>query len=455
MKFKDLTLRFLVVTVALIIVSGLTASDLFAKEKEEAGAKILAKIGDKVITDADLEAELEQIPVYARKRFLKKEGKKDILDKMIKDELLYQAALDKKLDQDPEIKKNLENMRKRILSNAYFTKYIRNKTRADEEAIKKYYEEHKSEYRIPPKVKIRHILVSSKNKAEEIKSKLEKGADFKELAKSESIHEPTKSNGGYIGWVTENGNVPYLGNVPEITDVIFKLEKDDITGPIKTIKGYHIIKIEDKKSEEYRDIEQVKNQISDALMVSDEEIEKYYKEHPDKYKQDARIKISHIQFDTKEDAEKVLKELKNNASFTEMAKVYSKDKSSANSGGSLGYVKKNGYIRGIGKNPEITQALFQLEEGELSEVLQSKKGYHIFKIDTKEPERLKPLAEVRTLVRNQLLRKRKEENLDKAFEDLKKKYDCVVYYDQLTDSPEAALKDDEEQKGLPGLFTKP
>ena len=432
---------------------GLISSDLLAEDKNNSGSKVLAKLGDIEITEADLNAELEQIPVYARKRFLKKEGKKDILDKMIKDQLLYNAALEMEMDKDPEIKKNLDNMKKRILSNAYFTKYIRDSVKSDDSAINKYYEDHKTEYRIPPKVKIRHILKNTKNEAQEIKKKLLKGSNFNILAKEESTHDATKSNGGYIGWVNENNNIPYLGDIPEIRDVIFKQKKDDLTDPIKTSFGYHIIKIDDIKPEEYRDIEQVRNQISDALLVSDEDINKYYKENQDKYKQEARLKISHIQFDTKDEAEKVLKELKDNASFTEMAKAHSVDKSSANSGGSLGYIKENGYIRGVGKDINITDALFKLNQGELSEVVQSKKGSHIFKVDEKEAEKLKSLDEVKTLVRNQLLRESKEKNLNNAFDNLKKKYNCVVFYDNLTDSPESDF--DEQEQGLPGLFQKP
>ena len=78
--------------------------------------------------------------------------------------------------------------------------------------------------------------------------------------------------------------------------------------------------------------------------------------------------------------------------------------------------------------------------------------FHIFKIDGKEPERLKTLDEVKTLVRNQLLRESKEENLNNAFENLKKKYNCHVFYDALTDSPESDMDDSEQ--GLPGLFPK-
>jgi len=450
MKFKGFKLLIPVIILSAFVLTGIIFSDLYAAKKEEPKPKVLAKIGDRVITEADLDAELEQIPVYARKRFLKKEGKKDILDKMVKDELLYQAALDMKLDQDPEIKRNLENMKKRILSNAYFTQYIRDDMKSNDEKIKKYYEEHKAEYKIPAKVKIRHILQDTKNRAEDIKAKLDKGEDFINLAKSESTHDATKNNGGYIGWVAQNNSIPYLGNVSEITDVIFKLAKNDITEPIKSAMGYHIIKIEDMKPEEYRSLDQVKNQISDALMVSEADIEKYYNDHLDEYKQDARIKISHIQFETKDTADKVRKELIDGASFIELAKVHSTDKSSANSGGSVGYVKKNGYIRGIGKDTAITDELFKLEEENLSSVFQSKKGYHVFKINEKEPERQKSLEEVKTLVRNQLLRESKELNMNRSFDNLKKKYKCTVNYDELEDSPESEIEQDNQ--GMPALF---
>jgi len=233
--------------------------------------------------------------------------------------------------------------------------------------------------------------------------------------------------------------------------IIFKLKKDQFSDPIKTDKGFHIIKVEDAKPEEFRKLDEVKSQIADKLSVSDQDVEKYYNEHPEKYKDEAKIKISHIQFDSKEEAEKVLKELKGKASFSEMAKQYSKDKSSASSGGSIGDLKRNGYIRGVGKEQEITDTLFKLPEGALSDVLKSTKGYHIFRIDKIEPEKQKPLNDVKTLVRNQLLREQKEAGLESAFDNLKKKYKCTVSYDLLTDSPESEMETGEDQ-GIQNMF---
>jgi foldase protein PrsA len=89
---------------------------------------------------------------------------------------------------------------------------------------------------IVPKISV--ILTDTKEKADQIKARLGKGEDFKEVAKTDSIQEQTKTNGGYIGWVNENGNIPFLGDTPELMGIIFKLKKDQISDPIKTAKGF-------------------------------------------------------------------------------------------------------------------------------------------------------------------------------------------------------------------------
>lgn len=112
-----------------------------------------------------------------------------------------------------------------------------------EAEVKEAYENYK------PDLKARHILVKDKKTAEEVKAKLDKGGDFAGLAKEYSTDTGTAAKGGDLGWFS-TGEM-----VPEFETAAAKLKKDEISKPVKSEFGYHIIQLQDKKEKEsYKDM---------------------------------------------------------------------------------------------------------------------------------------------------------------------------------------------------------
>lgn len=111
-----------------------------------------------------------------------------------------------------------------------------------------------------PDIKARHILVKDKKTAEEVKAKLDKGEDFAELAKEYSTDTGSAANGGDVGWFG-TGEM-----VPEFEKAALKMKKDEISEPIKSEYGYHIIQLLDKKEKEsYKDMKKdLENQLKVA-----------------------------------------------------------------------------------------------------------------------------------------------------------------------------------------------
>lgn len=107
-----------------------------------------------------------------------------------------------------------------------------------EEDLKKYYEENKESL---DKVNASHILVETEAEAKAVKDRLDKGEDFAEIAKEVSKDEGTKAGGGALG------EAPASKYVPEFSEAVLKLNKGEISEPVKTTYGYHIIKLESKK----------------------------------------------------------------------------------------------------------------------------------------------------------------------------------------------------------------
>nr|WP_303874616.1 peptidylprolyl isomerase [Tepidanaerobacter acetatoxydans] len=130
----------------------------------------------------------------------------------------------------------------------------------EENEIKSYFDANKESFDTKEQVKASHILVDSEDKAKEVKTKLLNGEDFAELAKNYSIDTANNQRGGELGFFARGEMVP------EFENVAFSLEVGEISEPVKTDFGYHIIKVEDKKQAKEAMYEESKEDIRNILL---------------------------------------------------------------------------------------------------------------------------------------------------------------------------------------------
>ncbi len=220
--------------------------------------KVVAKVGAIEITLGDLDQavtdlaqQLQNVPEAQRRA--------RALDTLVDVYSLAQKATAEGLDKDPVVKRQLALLRARALHNNYFQNKIRPTIK--DEAIKARYEKEVAGAETPQEVSARHILVKTEEEAKEIINELDGGADFVELAKAKSTG-PSGANGGDLG---------YFGAgrmVPAFEQAAFAMEKGQYTKePVKTQFGYHIIKVEDKRSQPAPTFEATKDQIQQLLMT--------------------------------------------------------------------------------------------------------------------------------------------------------------------------------------------
>ena len=151
--------------------------------------------------------------------------------------------------------------------------------------------------------------------------------------------------------------------------------------------------------------EYYRTHLKDRAGVADEKVAQYYEAHKDEYKTRARARVRMIVSSDKKAANETLAELKKDPKkFEQLARERSKDESTASSGGLLGWVTDGGYIRGLGKDPAVNEAVFALSEGQISEVIRAKKGsFVIVKVESLQPATYRPLEEVRRRIADDLL----------------------------------------------------
>jgi peptidyl-prolyl cis-trans isomerase C len=253
---------------------------------------VVAKINGTEIHQSDLataEEEAGQLPPMSPN------AKRDYLVQFMADVLLVsKAAEDKKMADTPEFKRKFAFTRNKLLMEQLLQTTA--KAALTEKAMHEVYDEAIKQMGQEQEVHARHILIraatgdekASKDAEDKIKAviaRLKKGEDFAKIA-AEVTEDPSgKANGGDLG---------YFGKeqmVPEFSEVAFKLDKGQISEPVKTQFGWHVLKVEDKRAKTPPKFEDVKPQIENFVtrkaqaelvtsLRANAKLEKMYKDEP-------------------------------------------------------------------------------------------------------------------------------------------------------------------------------
>ncbi len=253
-----------------VLMFGLLMGNVAAKEKEV----VLAEIGPYKLTKKEFEAKLESAPPQIKMILAHQpELKKALVDRWVEMALLSLGARDAKLDQDPQVKLKIEEATNQILAQAYLEREVLSQTKpVSEKEIKRYYESHKDRYVEPEAIRARHILIEvpqgaspeeeakALKKAREIRQKVLKGEDFAKLAQKYSADPGTKEKGGDLGFFTRGQMVK------EFEEAAFALKPGEVSQPVRTAFGYHLIKVEEKRPAREKSLTEVKEQVKEEIL---------------------------------------------------------------------------------------------------------------------------------------------------------------------------------------------
>jgi peptidyl-prolyl cis-trans isomerase C len=231
---------------------------------------VILRIGDEKITAGEFASFIESLPEQVRGQ-ARGSARKQLAENLIKVKLIAQEARRKQADQDKLFKLQSAYQVDNLLAVYYLNNYLKTAKFSDEE-LKKYYDEHKKDYDV---MRGRHILIrfagsqvplkpnqkdltdaEALAKAQELRKRLQAGADFAQIAKEESDDAGSGANGGSLG---EFRHGTMVGPFDEAAGA---LPLGEISEPVKTPYGYHLIQIQSRSAKTF---DEVKDEIDKKM----------------------------------------------------------------------------------------------------------------------------------------------------------------------------------------------
>jgi peptidyl-prolyl cis-trans isomerase C len=226
--------------------------------------KVVLTVGEEKITAEQFDHYLDIVPEQYRSQFRTPAGRRRFAENVTQAIIMAQEAHRRNLDQSPLFKDEMALQTDSVLSQL-LTREMMSTTKVDEAAERAYFDQHKEEYVL---IKASHILIRFKGstlpakpgqkelteeealaKAQEIRKKIVDGGDFAAIAKAESDDVVSGPKGGDLGPPFGHGRMQ-----PPFEAAAFKLSVGEVSEPVKTQLGYHIIKVEQKTEKTFVEV---------------------------------------------------------------------------------------------------------------------------------------------------------------------------------------------------------
>jgi parvulin-like peptidyl-prolyl isomerase len=203
---------------------------------------VVAKVGKLKITQSEFQRKLGEVSQGYQDYVLSPNGRRQFLDVLIREKLVLAAAQQSEVPRSADFRAQLDKLRREeeervreggeYLLTTMWAEDLRRRglTSVDEPDVRAYLEKH------PVEVEMRHVLLGTAEKAEEVAKRLRGGANFAKVAQAESLDAASAANGGALP-PSLYGEV-----IPELEEVVFRMRVGEIGGPLKSKFGYHVLR---------------------------------------------------------------------------------------------------------------------------------------------------------------------------------------------------------------------
>lgn len=191
------------------------------------------------------------------------------------------------------------------------------------------------------------------------------------------------------------------------------------------------------------------NELASKINITETDLQTFYSANKDNYIEPAKATISHILVDDEQQAKDLIERISNGEDFAELAKQFSKDESTKQTGGKIATeVQKGSYIPGIGTHDQLSEKIFATEPPNvLEEPFKTEKGFEIVKVESIIPERQMSFDEVRQQVMSTLANQKRQDVQRDFIKQMMDKYNVIVHTSALGSAQENDSEADPDTKG--------
>ena len=271
--------------IVLLLLVCVSAAALLAGCGNKQEGAVVARVGNTNITELEFRRRLEQLSPFARQQYSTPEGMLEFLDHMVEEEIVYQAARDAGYQNDPDVVRTVRAFERRMMIQAYYAAEIEAGIEVPEEEVVQYYDEYDELFQQPARIRFRQIMTSSRQAAEAARRRVLSGEGFADVARAVSIDTASRETGGLMSPLSRGASNPTVGMDAEFIDSLFDWKVGEVTDVMRSGKGWHVIRIEDKNEAGKKPLEDVREVILNNLkpaaaqQLYEETIERYRKRY--------------------------------------------------------------------------------------------------------------------------------------------------------------------------------
>ncbi|MDD3627359.1 MAG: peptidyl-prolyl cis-trans isomerase [bacterium] len=423
------------------------ASLLFFSSCDNKKDKVIIKINDYKIYESELNS--------ARELF-RNATDEELIEMIIKRNILYLEALRLDLDKSEKIQKKLEHQQKSINFQIFYEETIKDKVIVSEEEIKSEFEENKYRFNNPDYESMKEFFEKKvrRNKEEELVNEYANSlrSKYKIEVKTDLIKDAEWPK------VKDNSIILVI-----INDEI-KISSNELAAEIRYMKGIdryftdtfeqrekllnviinRKIFLSEAEKKDYTKTKKFKNQyerylkdqliqtmlyvhIPSQLMITEEEMKEFYEQNKQRYYTPELVHVQHILFDDEKKAQEISAKIKKAkdpvAEFKKLALEYARGPDSVkNLAGDLGFIQ-----RGV-MSDAFDDAAFSLGINEISEIVKTEYGYHLILLLERQPEVYIEFNKVKNQINKELFDKRKDTIVEEYYNGIKKEYKVKILY---------------------------
>ena len=240
--------------------TGLCLALIVGCDHAEERDPVVARVGDEVLTATELRS---QFPYDSGRQ--EGEERRRFVENWVQQELLYQEAVERRLDRNARLQELIEQARRDLLVAALLDREFQDReVKITDDAISSYYYSHQDKFeRTEEEIRAEHILLATRRDANTLRQDLLQGDSFSEAAVLHSLDLSSSAAGGDLGYFSADDN-------PVLWEACQNLALGTLSKPVATVRGFHIIRVLSRKEAgTVKELQSVRSQIVETLVLED------------------------------------------------------------------------------------------------------------------------------------------------------------------------------------------